>query len=212
MTQPLPCFPPLFASGNWWRIFVRLLLGGLAEGEAIAGANARCGLPPRCWMRLSLADGAVLSLPVAGGASALKNRRPDTWVMAREAEREWRKAQATIVTLYGKAPYCHLLIGGLLGSTDPSDVAGMKAGALCMAAFDAVIDALGLRDAELIDRMRRIVEAKDTAIQDVTGMHEAMRMHDVIREYDGKFHPELSILDALLRLGPDAIFPLMGAF
>ena len=196
MTHPLPCFPPLFPPGGWWRIFMGLRLGGANESQAIAGANERCGLMSRHWMRMRLVQESAFSFSVKGGASTLKNKPSILWVMAEEAERELPRYAATLATLYGRTPFHHLLAPDLMPSFTP----GAKAGDVCIDCFRKVL-AIILPDQEhLVGLLRQAARNGDS------------RLADISDGFGARFNPELSIVDAIMHLGPDAIFPLVMSF
>ena len=191
----LPSFPPLMACASWWECYLAALLRGGGESEAIASANRLGGLRRRDWMRMSIAGGAVLSLPVRGGASALKNRDPESWEMAPEAVRERRKAAATLATVYGREPFFRFLDHELLIPEAPT------ARETCVLAFHAVSRILGLDDEALLSMLR----SRTAPPGDPLARAEALRCRKGV-------DPSLSILDALFRLGPDAIFALLEPF
>lgn len=138
----------------------------------------------------------TLSLPVEGGASALKNCAPASWRLAPEAVRESRKAASTLSTVYGRQPFFHLLEDDLRISPQP----GEGASEVCMEKFGAVCKVLGLEDASLIDALAERVARGD------------QRLRDIRRELCTDFSPGLSIVDSVVRMGPDAIFSLLPSF
>ena len=197
MHQPLPIFPPLFPPLEWWRIFCVDLTMRAATLDAavtpriedfsgsISRANAEGGVTAREWVRFSVDADVTLSLPVEGGASALKNRRPDSWVFAREAPREARKIASTLATLYGRTPFFHLLGDDLTPCPEP----GMKVAEVNGEMFGRIIRILGLGDVYLLQSLRTT---------DISTLRTA--------------DPSSALLPALFRLGPDAIFLLLKPF
>lgn len=202
MYQPLPEFPPLFPSMEWWRVYLRsLAVESLESGrrQALAQANRGCGVRARDWMRVRLAGDAVLPVPVEGGASALKNRLPSSWRIAGVAPREIRTFRATLATLYGRTPFYHLLesdLTGFLAECGP----GTPASDICDEAFRKVSAVLSLGDDILVRAITQKIGAGDT------------RLREIVSFMSPASSPELSILDPLFRLGPDAIFTLLPAF
>lgn len=184
----LPLFPPVI----WWRHYVRRRLEGLPEPEAVSRANEESVLAPRGWMRLEVAGGATLSLPVAGGASMLKNHPAGEWRFAPQAPRQWRRHKATLATAYGKAPF-FLPVMDLLSSLDKqfdSDCAVFN-----MQAFRAVGAFLNLEE---------LLPAFGSLFAD-----DRQRLEAVAREWSAAVEPRLSVVDALMRLGPDTFFALL---
>lgn len=197
MSRLLPDFPPLFPTGEWWRAYVAARLAGDERPAEMIVGNMEGGARRRDWMRIAIAGGQTLSVPVEGGASALKNRDPRGWRLAPEASREGRKAAATLATVYGRHPYFHLLSDML-----PADLAvpGAPARGVCLEAFRTVESLLGLDDPTLLAGLRRAVDGHDRRI----GMVGA--------DCRGRLRPGLSILDAVFTLGRDAIFALLPPF
>lgn len=189
MTYPLPEFPSLFPSGEWWRLYV--------ESGSIKNANSGCGCKAREWMRFRVAEDTMLSIPTDGGASALKNHNPETWTLAARFESDRRKILATIATLYGRYPYFDTVMDRLTQCfTSVSN--GARASAICTAAFTAVVDFLNIDI--LVPEFSALVKNGDG------------RFGQICREANAKADLSLSILDTLMRLGPDAIFTLIPSF
>ena len=195
MINPLPSFPPLFSTEGWWRSFIAGRLGGESPDEAITRANAACGLKSREWMRFRIEGDAVLSVPVAGGASTLKNRPSQEWMLSAGAVREGRKIEATLATVYGRTPYFSLFRQDII-----PEYKECPAGEICRDAFHKVNRVLGLDDEDLLKELKRRMIFSDAVIKSIRA------------GYTGTVHPELSILDILFKAGPDAIFALMPSF
>lgn len=199
----MPGFPPLFPDVEWWRLYLKGRLEGLEVEAAIAGANRGCGLKPRGWMRFEVAGPATLTLPVGGGASTLKNRPTPTWRLAAEAEREWRKILATTATLYGRCPYFDEVFAFM---AKVHDGGYQVASELNMAAFRAVERFLNIEN--LLPQIGNTICSRQEG--DDTPGRETLR--EVAREVRERTDPSLSIVDTLMKLGPDAIFTLLPPF
>lgn len=145
MYHPKPDFPPLFPKVGWWRRYTASILNGETPQEAIRKANA--SVKPREWMRF---DG--LSLPIEGGASALKNRLPATWRLSEKAVAEGRKMDATLATRYGGTPFYRLL-DHLISLRDTIQGKEM-ASEVCIEAFRRVEGILGLDRIDLLESAR----------------------------------------------------------
>ena len=189
MYHPLPDFPPLFPKAGWWRAYLSGLLAGKLPEEAVRMANS--SLKARYWMRF---DG--LSVPVEGGASALKNRAPHTWRISDRAYPEARKIDHTLATRYGHTPFYRLLdheisLRSILeGKTTAEEV--------CRDAFLRVARILGLDSESLLDSARDYV---------ATGTDK--------RESGGvppEYGDEDCILAPLFSKGPETIFLLLPTF
>lgn len=198
MYQPLPAFPPLFPPGEWWRIYVGYRLRDFESRDAINEANRESGLRSRDWMRFKAAPDITLSLPVAGGASALKNRNPGNWTIAHEAKRDWKKILHTLDTIYGRLPFYHLLKEEIFGEIELENIS--EASEICQSAFRGMERVLGLLDCELICRLKQLSQDKDD------------RFRQICKQFAVYYMPEISLLDSIFRIGPDAIFILSPAF
>ena len=172
-------------------------LSGQTDFEALVSANEVVGLSPREWLRIGIEGGAMLSLPVTGGASALKNHPSDTWRIAAEGPREIRKMKSTIATIYGRTPYYRFVHDLLLPETVSP---GEPAREVCTQAFHRVCDILHCGDEALLFQIKERMREEDHTLREVCS--------DIQR----RFNDSLSILDALMKLGPDAIFALLPSF
>lgn len=199
MTHSLPQFPPLFPIGRWWRLFLSRRLEGFSRDDAVAAANKESAIRPRDWMRMALAQNTRISLPVRGGASALKNHHPETWYMAQEVVHENRKVVATVATVYGQMPYSRFLSDVCI-PVKPGAEGMVKASEVCLQAFERVVSLLELDDDYLLDQLR-----------DKT-LSPTPSFKCICNDFNKNFNPELSIVDALMRLGKDAIFVLVPSF
>lgn len=208
MYQPLPDFPPLFPPGKWWRIYVAALSEGYPGDTAMARAISMAGIKSREWMRFAVKNSTgscsntpeILSIPVEGGAGALKNRHPDTWTIAPRALQDSRKAALTLSTLYGPLPYYHLLEPEINLSVLLSLSLSGSCRDVCLSAFRAVNRILGLDNPE------------ETAflIESIRTRHR--QIYELSLHFSRNFDPELSILDAVFRMGRQTIFALLPSF
>ena len=183
-----PLFPPLFPPVGWWRSYFASLLAGHPKSECIARANAV--MRPRDWMRFRVKDHALLSVPVEGGASALKNHPASTWLLSPKAALQARKIDATLATLYGSTPFYSLLdheisLSSLIDSPHP-------ASAVCLEAFRRVERVLGTDNPALLDAARSLEKRPSISCP---------------AESAG-----ISILEPLFTYGPEAIFILFPTF
>ena len=189
MYQPLPTFPPLNAPIGWWRTFCRLRAGDANAGikEIVTVANRESGLRPRDWLRFTIAADVSLSMPVAGGASALKNRHPDSWKLAGESVAAADKIKDTLATVYGRTPYFRLLEEEMELPATP----GLPASVLNWRMFECAAEVLGVSDVSLWECLPTFPSA------------------DYV---DPEPQDSLSVVDAIFRKGPDAIFSLLPTF
>lgn len=205
MTYPLPVFPPLFPHGIWWRLFVEKLLEGCECGECVEYANNKCGLKAREWMRFSIEGGNMISIPVAGGASALKNGHPSEWTVSKEYGREVRKMHSTLATIYGKTPFYSLIKDDLAECFEQEErrsekTQPAKASDICLKSFNKIKELLELDNPDLIGMLREKIRNKDSFLIEMK------------RETEEDIDMTLSIIHHLSRHGKDAIFTLLPAF
>lgn len=200
MTHPLPCFPPLFPSGNWWRSYLKALSEGISREKAVELANAESGMRSRDWLRISVAGAGLLSLPVEGGASSLKNRHPSLWRFSRESAREARKIKSTLATVYGRSPFHYLLAGDFEILPGVTESESLPVGRECIRLF-RVVEHILLPDAqETLEYLKGLSDS------------DRMRLKALGEEKSAERFLSESILDLVFRYGPDAIFPLLPAF
>ena len=195
MTHPLPDFPPLFPSQEWWRLYICSLLGDVGKDGAMAGSNRKSGVRPRAWMRFAI-ERAELSMPVCGGANTLKNYPSASWRLAAQAPREAGKAAATLATVYGRRPFFQPLADAF---SIPAEE-GASCRDVCLLAFSNIENILGLDDPALLTNINEKLETGDKTLRQIR------------TEFATCFKPELSIIDLLASLGPDAIFALLPPF
>lgn len=204
MTWPRPDFPPLFPSGEWWRLRFPLLLEGLSPEESARGAGERAGIRNRDWMRFAISTGAdaetVLSVPVTGGGSTLKNRAPDSWMLPPDAAHHILKIEKTLATIYGAEPYFPYVAPEISLSVLFENDHTPTAAEVCRFADDKIIALLGLADGRLAASLKEAKETNPAAIQEKT------------ERASKELRPELSILDILFRHGREAIFAFIPTF
>ena len=203
MTFPTPLFPPLFAPSRWWQAWLKAALDpfrkaarglqdGDADAETVIEANRLCPLPSRDWLRIRLEDDSLLSLPVAGGASALKNHDPPSWRWARESRREYGKIRRSVLTLFGNRPFCHLLAPVLFPENDEDLAEGLPVAPACRKRFEAVREILGLDNPATLESLAELKESGRSAL--------------LAADLDPEFNPSSSIIEPLFSFGPDTIF------
>lgn len=198
MYQPLPDFPPLYAPGLWWTLYFNELWRGKETSEAIRTANRGCGLKSREWMRLEI-KGDCIPMPVEGGGNALKNRHPESWVLAANAPLLARKGDLNLATVYGSTPYFRLLSSDI-GLENLAIGGRCKASQICNEAHVAVSEILGIENAEKVKALKEACREN----------HETSAALSIrIKEL---FNPNRSILDAVYRFGQETIFALLPAF
>ena len=190
----MPGFPPLFAPTDWWR------------GEDV---------PRRDFLRFRLRGGTVLSLPVAGGASALKNHDPASWTLAPNSAVQARKIDHTVETLYGNTPYYRLLGPALsLGRRIRRDSSLPPVGSLLTELYTLCAEVLTGEQASCVTAFGSRTDRFRSMAEYAAGLGDAQReaIGEECRRINDATDPSLSILDPLFRFGPRAIFLLLPTF
>ena len=145
------------------------------------------------------ADGAdsgetVLTLPIVGGASALKREAPDTWRLSDHGN--WPHVHCgALEAAYSRTPYFRHYADPLLEALANPPVLVGELTAVCAR---WVRDSLRME--ETLPQLKAFITEKPEL---------AARIREDI---GGKVRPQLSVADALFRLGPDAIFAFIPAF
>ncbi|MDE6695436.1 MAG: WbqC family protein [Muribaculaceae bacterium] len=135
-------------------------------------------------------DGMVLTVPVAGGSSAVKRMSPESLEISGHGD--WTRIHlGAIEAAYGKEPYFeHFFpeIASLIGHY-PQHLATLNV--------------------LLMERMMDFVRYRD-AIEDILRLRKSnpARCHDITRRLETKIDLSHSFIEPLFRLGPDAIFLL----
>lgn len=202
MARQIPDFPPLLACCGWWRLRIGELMKESDDERAVAEANrlaiASGLLPTREWMRFEVAgerERRRLSVPVAGGASALKNHDPATWRVSVHGDATAVLAP-TLATLYGRTPWLSLLLPELPLHAERE----MPASDYCRAIDSAVMEALRLGERErglTLAHLRKSLR------------EHPQRMREICRHDAAAADPAISVADLLFRLGPMALFALL---
>ncbi len=191
---------PYLASAEWYGLYMRRLLDGADEREAISAATASMRLNPRDMARTMIAgvrDGLKrqpsirLSVPIEGGASAVKRLPCGRWRISDHGR--WQAMHlGALEAAYASAPYfAHLFpeISATLQNAFPGDFSNLT-----------------LRLHEIIMRM---LHAEETL------PHLRMLLHDspelaagLRRDNYAASDKDLSFLHVIFHKGPSAIFGL----
>lgn len=179
-------FAPYLAPADWYR---RRLAAMLAGGGSLPEAPRRELM--RTMLRGKAGEEVRLSVPVSGGASAIKHGDPLGWEISEHGR--WREMHlgALDACLSSTPYYQHLLprIEGIIREVRP-------AAALFCRSLDAEIMDF-LKAEELLPALRQMAA-------DTPALYEARRRDAAcLADYDQ------SIVALLCRLGPEAIFALL---
>lgn len=179
--------PPYLASAEWYAEWLRAVSHGASDSEGCVEANRRLGVRGRDFSRALIpARGGImtLSVAVAGGAGKLRNLT-DPGCVELSLHGNWPHAHlGALEAVYGRAPYYSHLISDLreIYSDLPATLGDFNRGI-----HSVVISLLGCGKVEL------------TPPALARG-----------RELSGSVKTDLSVIDALMRLGPVATLPLLS--
>ena len=183
---------PFAPSLEWARVYVKVLREG--HEKACREASRAAGLSGKDYARAYI-PGRMLTIPVEGGAHALKSRRADPVV---SEHGKWRREHAgALLAIYGRTPYYQHLAPELEAVYRASE--GMR-----LEDFNRETLALLLSwlDPSVMSGDLWIANAPASA-----GMPAIPASARAVRaEFACAADPALSILDPLFRHGPDASF------
>ena len=174
----IPFAPPT----AWVREYLRLTASGTESTEAARLASASAGISGKQYARCSISTG-TLTVPVAGGSGTLKRRDSDP-VLSEHGK--WRREHlGAWNAAYGRCPYHAHLMPGIEKVYAASE--GMTLGEFNSRILETALEWIDT------DALR---EADDALLE---------RIRD---ERRGLVSPQLSIFDALFRLGKETLFVL----
>ncbi len=171
--------PPYLPSLRWYAAWARAIADGHTDDEAIALANGATGVKGKDYVRATL-PGQLLSVAIEGGSGRLKKGATKGSLDALEISLHgnWPHVHlGTLEALYGRTPYYQHLAGDLrkLIAVPPE------------------------RLAELNRSLHRLLTSW-LQIAPAAPAPEALARG---RELLAKVDPDLTILDALMRVGPE---------
>ena len=173
---------PFAPSTAWVREYVRQTASGTESCEAARLASASTGISGKQYARCAISTG-TLTVPVAGGAATLKRRGADP-VLSEHGK--WRREHTGAWNAaYGRCPYhAHLMpeIEKVYAASEGMTLGEFNSRILETALEWIDTDALREADYALLERIRD--------------------------ERRGLVSPQLSIFDALFRLGKETLFVL----
>ena len=181
-----------------------LLMAGMPEGlmpylpsaqwfgKWLRGENPRIERreAARCLIMQPGGEILTLSVPIAGGAKALKTKKTEELYLSDHGD--WRKVHAgALNACYSRTPFGEFLVPDLVGiiSEPFSTLAQLNSAILSyLSSF------LGL------ETLPRPLPAEEAFVRGCRGR---------VEEIAGKIRPEISVVDALARLGREAILPMI---
>lgn len=170
---------PFGPTAKWAGIYMRGLRSGLDDTEARIRANRAAGIEGKEFARCRL-RGVTLTVPVDGGAHALKSRGAKPVI---SEHGKWRREHAgAMLAAYGKTPFFRHLMPEIEEAYSRSEGTGLEE-------FNRSIleVAMGWIDQEALS---------------------APSMQRIREEVRAKVDENLSILDVIFRLGKEGSFGL----
>lgn len=172
---------PLTVSFGWLRAYVASKGSGADDREARVAASRACGISGKRFARCEI-SGGTLTVPVSGGSGVLKRRGCEPML---SEHGKWRREHlGAWNAAYGRTPYyAHLMpeIEGVYARSEGMTLEEFNSALLQVA--------LGWLDIEA---------AKEAGV----------RLDGVREEARNKVNEELSIFDAIFRLGKYGVFAL----
>lgn len=170
-----------------------------APSSAWVAARMQCKKPDfkardlaRCRI-YSKEDPIVLSIPLEGGASSLKRLTPDLIRLSEHGQ--WRRLHTrAITTTYRRFPFFDYVGDRIFPIYD-----------IEFYNLEEFNEAIALKICECL-KLNELASTLESMQPDQRQLYQA-----TAKELMRLIHPELSVLDALFRLGPDATIPLIFA-
>ncbi len=196
---------PYLATLRWYRLWLQGRLRGLPEEEARLSALREGGYAARGMARASL-DGLLVSVPLAGGASALRRLAPEAvGTLMVSPHGDWPRAHlGAIEARYGRTPFyphCRPALEEMLRNAPENHFEAMSEGLHSM-----ICRLLGLSG----DMVRMGEELRETG--EALRRMPPGRLRQIGEEAAlsaGNPSPEDSFLPVVLRKGPEALFILL---
>ena len=192
--------PPYAASLNWYGCWYGFRMKGLPDNEAIAEANRRCKISGKAFARTYVGNAEaplVLSVAVDGGASRLKRKGTEEWVKL-SLHGNWPHTHlGGLEALYGRCPYYQHIIPGLreVYRDLPATLRDFNLSVhRWLASF-------------LQTDFQFLYPESGQPVIDSVLMHKILRRGEEITSMLSK---ELSVIDALMRFGPETNLVLLG--
>lgn len=173
---------------SWYAAWLAALRSGNTPEEAVAGANASCRTQGKMFARCLIRGGAgksFLSVGIEGGSHSLGRRVAENRVRL-SPHGNWPHVHlGALEAAYGRTPFYPCLAEPLRETLSAPPEKLRDLNTEIHAILSAFLDAEGL-----------------LPFLDDANMERA-------REVAGKIDPELSVVDALMRLGPETLLGLL---
>lgn len=187
---------PYLPSFQWYVRYFGAKQAGEGEADAIRTANSTLSFQGKEFTRSLVSRDVMLKVPVVGSSSAVKRLPPSALLISGHGD--WRHTHIkTIDALFGRTPFFPHIMPGMEAAYSDFGIAGMRLAALTGRLHLHVSVFLNL-DETAREWGRTDTELRATVT--TTG-----------KELSRLVKPEESMLSVAMRLGPDAIFPLIAA-
>ena len=187
---PVPFLPSLV----WYASYAGARLAGEGENEARRKGNISTALPAKEYTRTFLSEDMRLKVPLQGGSSA-KHLPYSELVISGHGD--WHRTHSgAFSALFGRSPYYRHLI-------DPIEEIYAKKGESGMY-FHIFAEALHSLIVNLI--------LPDSLTADWENLPPLLKKKalDIGKEFISGLNPDLSVISAVMKLGPDTVFPLLA--
>lgn len=186
-------FPPLFPSAYWFSGYLAFLGEGKTEEEAITGANSLLKSPKefgRFVLENSKGEKETLSVAVKGGSRQLRSFDKIAGLQLSE-HGDWRKIHIrAIEAVVGRSPFYRYFEEGLLKVLRNRDIQNL--GDFNMAIFEQLKSFL----------------MKNIQASHLKEIEREERLRERGKEIAGTIKPEISLLQTMSFLGPEALIGL----
>lgn len=184
---------PYFASAEWYGVYFRSICAGEEECDARRMANDSCCRRPRDVCRTLMAADSRLSLPLEGGASVVKRGISP---MILSGHGNWRHTHlGALDAILGRTPFHRHLMPAIREIFDKYGDPGSPLPDLTERLHMLLIDFLALHEAAEVWKNLSAVQRE--AIERRAGELAAL------------VNPAESMMSAAMRIGREAIFPLL---
>lgn len=192
--------PPYAASLGWYGRWFQLRMAGMTDDEAIFEANRQCDIKGKAFARTCVGDAKVplvLSVAVEGSSSRLKRRGMEKGIKL-SLHGNWPHTHlGGLEALYGRCPYYQHIIPGLrkVYTNLPATLRDFN---LSVHRWFTTF---------LQTDFRFLYPESEQPAMDPDLTHRVLRRGE---EIASMLSEELSVIDALMRFGPETNLVLLG--
>ena len=185
---------PYLASFRWYSLFFKALVEGKEEYEARVYSNRVLNVGKKDFSRSKVGKGQRLTIPLEGRASSCVSPLTEKTI---SGHGNWRHThRGALDALFGRTPYYPHLMPRFAESLQEYGEPGMSLARLTEQIHEKTADFIGLREAS------RLYHTLPPEKRDL------LRRRG--EELSGAVMADESLASVIMRLGPDAIFPLIA--